>query len=113
MNKFSKMSKMSHSVAVYVPSNNNGVVYDNSQDVRKFQAVMSSLFGGASAVKVQGAWLSDTQGLVLEDTVKVYAFAEKLEDAYLDVIHYLTEETKKERGQDAIGVEIDGEFYLV
>lgn len=112
MNKFSKMSKMSHSVAVYVPSNDKGVVYDNSADVRIVQCLLADLFGGASAVSVQGAWLS-SKTLVTENVTKVYAFADALSDQALDAVWGCAKVLQVERHQDAVGVEIDGAFYLI
>ena len=112
MNKFSKMSKMSHSVAVYVPSNDKGVVYDNSQDVKVVQCLLSDLFGGASAIDVKGAWLSG-ETLVTENVTKVYAFAESLSDQALDAVWGCAKILQVERHQDAVGVEIDGAFYLI
>ena len=112
MNKFSKMSKMSHSVAVYVPSNCKGVEYDNSMDVRVAQCLLADLFGGASAVSVQGAWLSGEE-LVTERVTKVYAFAESLSDQALDAVWGCAKILQVERHQDAVGVEIDGAFYLI
>lgn len=112
MNKFSKMSKMSHSVAVYVPSNDKGIAYDNSADVRFAQILLSQLFGGASAVAVQGAWLSGDE-LVNENVTKVYAFTDALSDKALDAVWGCAKMLQVERHQDAIGVEIDGEFYLI
>ena len=111
-NKFESIKAMNHSVAVYVPSNDKGVAYDNSADVRFAQVLLSKLFGGASAVSIQGAWLSGEE-LVTENVTKVYAFAESLSDQALDAVWGCAKLLQVERHQDAVGVEIDGEFYLI
>lgn len=111
-NKFESISSMKHSVAVYVPSNDKGVAYDNSADVKFVQVLLADLFGGASAVSVQGAWLSGEE-LVTEHVTKVYAFADALSDQALDAVWGCAKLLQIERHQDAIGVEIDGAFYLI
>ena len=111
-NKFDSIKAMKHSVAVYVPSNCKGIAYDNSADVRDVQCLLADLFGGASAVSIQGAWLSGEE-LVTENVTKVYAFAESLSDQALDAVWGMSELIRRHREQDAVGVEIDGEFYLI
>ena len=111
-NKFDSIKAMKHSVAVYVPSNCKGIAYDNSADVRDVQCLLADLFGGASAVSIQGAWLSGEE-LVTENVTKVYAFAESLSDQALDAVWGCAKLLQVERHQDAVGVEIDGEFYLI
>ena len=111
-NKFDSIVPMKHSVAVYVPSNDKGVAYDNSADVKFAQIMLSKLFGGASAVSVQGAWVSGEE-LVNEDVVKVYAFADALSDQALDAVWGCAKLLQIERHQDSVGVEIDGAFYLI
>ena len=111
-NKFDSIVPMKHSVAIYVPSNDKGVVYDNSADVRFAQILLSKLFGGASAIDVKGAWLSGEE-LVKESVTKVYAFADELSDQALDAVWGCAKLLQIERHQDAVGVEIDGAFYLI
>lgn len=111
-NKFESIKAMAHSVAVYVPSNDKGMSYDNSKDVRFAQVLLADLFGGASAVSVQGAWLSGKE-LVTESVTKVYAFADALSDQALDAVWGCAKLLQIERHQDAVGIEIDGAFYLI
>ena len=111
-NKFDSIVPMKHSVAVYVPSNDKGVAYDNSADVKFAQIMLSKLFGGASAVNIHGAWLSGVE-LVNESVAKVYAFADALSDQALDAVWGCAKLLQIERHQEAVGVEIDGAFYLI
>ena len=111
-NKFDSIVPMKHSVAVYVPSNDKGVAYDNSADVKFAQIMLSKLFGGASAVNIHGAWLSGEE-LVNESVTKVYAFADALSDQALDAVWGCAKLLQIERHQEAVGVEIDGAFYLI
>ena len=70
------------------------------------------LFGGASAVSIQGAWLSGDE-LVNENITKVYAFTDALSDKALDAVWGCAKMLQVERHQDSVGVEIDGAFYLI
>lgn len=102
-------------VTIYVPST-TGIDQetDTQAFVDSFLTSLSKMFGGATAEKVQGAWVSDTKGLVKEGITKVYAFAEPTElDANLSAIIAQVKEMKDQLSQDAVGIEVNGKFYLV
>lgn len=61
--------------AVYVPSTSDAVnSCDNTEMVKYVMAELSKLFGGATASKSVGGWMSQTHGLILEDVTIVYAY---------------------------------------
>lgn len=106
---------LAHKISVYVPATVDvAQEADNGAEVQNTAALLSRLFGGATAQSVKGFWLSDTFGLVSENTVVVYAFASEGDfDAHLteviDACHLL----KIRMSQEAIALEIDGKMYFV
>lgn len=101
--------------AVYVPSttdvNNN---CDNAEMVKYVLAELSKLFGGATASKSVGAWMSDSCGLVLEDVTIVYAFctSEQAGEHFADV-YAICEKIKREMSQEAVTLEYNGQVKFV
>ena len=112
--KFKNVFSLSHSVSIFVPSTseiNKNV--DNTKQVNEVLEKLSNLNGGASAINLTGAWVSDTAGLVLENTVKVFSNCEEITEEILNVVYDIAEEIKKSMSQDAVAVEIDSTLYFV
>lgn len=116
MNKrLEKMQPLRHKVAVYVPGTNGvNTAADNSRYVNMAAAVLSGLFGGATATPAVGYWMSDAAGLVEERTTVVYAYAANgaLESGLDDVIDFC-DGMKTELHQEAVSLEVDGTLYFI
>ncbi len=107
------MVTLSHVASIFVPSTVDiDKAIDNSGIVRSILAQLSEKFGGASATQVQGAWLSDTAGLVVENVTRIFCYATERETLH-DVFFNLAEELKVEMSQDAVLIDIDNVGYLV
>lgn len=105
---------LSHKLTVYVPATVNiNQQIDNTTYVNSTAELLSNLFGGATSSAAIGYWMSDTAGLVRENTTVVFAFAKDLEDEGLKIIVEHCKTMKKELSQDAIALEIDGKMYFV
>lgn len=101
--------------AVYVPSTNDvNKACDNTEMVKYVLAELSKLFGGATASKSVGAWMSDKEGLVLEDVTIVYAFctSEQAGEHFADV-YAICEKIKREMNQEAVTLEYNGQVKFV
>ncbi len=104
-----------HSFRIYVPSTVSvDRPVDNSAAVSGCLSFLSGLFGGATALKASGAWVSDSAGLVLENVTICYAYTNlrgflRGRRAVLGYAKDLRDEMK----QECVSVEIDGRLYLV
>ena len=104
-----------HNLRIYVPSTvdvNNAS--DNSAAVAGCLSFLSGIFGGATAFRASGAWVSDSAGLVLEDVTICYAFTNfrGLRRGRRAVLDY-AKKLRDDMGQEAVSVEIDGRLYFV
>lgn len=106
------MFSLSHKVSCYIPATINiNTEIDNTPYVNHMAEIMSNAFGGATATKASGYWMSDTCGLVKENTTIIFSFAETLDN--LDpVIDYLVQ-LKTELNQDAMAIEVDGKMWFI
>lgn len=112
--KFTQAFVLPHAVAIYVPATadiDNAI--DNTEIVNDVLTKLSNLNGGASAIQLTGAWVSDSKGLVLENTVKVISNCERLTAELLDSVYAIAEDIKITMAQDSVAVEIDSALYLI
>lgn len=116
MNKrLEKLQALRHKVAIYVPGTNGvNTAADNSHYVKMAAAVLSDLFGGATATPAVGYWMSDNAGLVEEKTTVVYAYATNtaLESGLDDVIDFC-DGMKEALKQEVISLELDTALYFI
>lgn len=97
-------------VSVYVPATcGTADAADNSREVDAVASTLSAWFGGATIQPGAGCWMSDTCGLVKEQTTVVYAActAEQLADK-IAALRELCENLKAEMSQEAVAMQIDG-----
>ena len=97
-------------VSVYVPATcGTADAADNAREVDAVASTLSAWFGGATIQPGAGCWMSDTCGLVKEDTTVVYAActAEQLAD-HIAALRELCENLKREMEQEAVAMQIDG-----
>ena len=112
---FKNAVKLDQRVAIYVPATDNvSEKVDNSAMVEDCAKMLSNLFGGATIQPSRGAWVSERDGLVLEDTTIVYAFctAEGLHNHVADIEAYALH-IKEVMRQEAVSVEVNGELFLI
>lgn len=112
---FQNAIKLNQRVAIYVPATDNvNQAADNSAIVESCAAMLSEFFGGATIQPGRGAWMSDRDGLVLENTTVVYAYctAEDLQKHAADIERFALE-MKTAMHQEAVSVEINRELYII
>ena len=93
-------------VSVYVPATcGTADAADNSREVDAIASTLSAWFGGATIQPGAGCWMSDTCGLVKEQTTVVYAActAEQLADR-IAALRTLCEDLKAEMQQEAVWI---------
>ena len=103
--------KLSSKITVYVPAT-NGIdkAADNTEQVKKTAALLSELFGGATSTPALGYWMSPAA----EATTVVFAYAaDAALQEHVGRVVELCEELKREMGQEAIALEINGEMYFI
>ena len=84
------------------------------KNVKKTAALLSELFGGATSTPALGYWMSPAAGLVAEATTVVFAYAaDAALQEHVGRVVELCEELKREMGQEAIALEINGEMYFI
>lgn len=101
--------------AVYVPSTNDvNNSCDNTEMVKYVLSELSKLFGGATATKGIGGWVSESAGLVLEEVTIVYAFctSEQAAESFA-AVYAICERIKSEMGQEAVTLEYNGQVKFV
>lgn len=114
MNSLEGLTCLKEKVAVYVPSTFNiNESIDNSFYVHEVLKEFSEIFGGATAISADGAWVSSKKGLVLEENKIIYSFCEKLTNETVDKILDICQWLKKEMEQEAISLEINGKLYFI
>jgi len=114
-NRLKSAARLESRVAVYVPGTAGvNTAADNSAHVERAAALLSELFGGASAQSVRGFWMSSAAGLVAEDTTVIYSFctAAALE-AGLPRVLDLCEALKADLQQEAISLEVNNQLYFI
>lgn len=102
-------------VSIYVPSTTNvNQQTDNTEQVRRIIGTLSDWFGGATASKAVGGWRCNDGSVVVEDVTIVYAFCadEQLQKRIRDIIG-ICEDLKRDMGQEAVTLEINGQVKFI
>ncbi len=113
--KLQNCFKLSSKVTVYVPATSNvSEAIDNTEFVKSTASLLSSLFGGATSTPALGYWMSNSAGLVAENTTIVFAYAADtdLQNGISAVVDHC-EKLKADMGQEAVALEINGEMYFI
>lgn len=115
MRKLDKCKKLNSQVKIYVPSTSNIVnEIDNTEWVNKTLEFLSNIFEGATTTKALGAWVTQKGKLIKEKVDLCFSFStQKLLDKYIDEIYEFCLSMKLSLKQENIGLEVNGEFYLV
>ncbi len=107
--------KLSSQVKVYVPSTRNvNEEIENKLYVEETLKFLSSCFGGSTATKALGAWVSNKGDLVTESVTMVFSYARQEElDSNIERIYTYCLSLKEKLSQEAIALEVNGELYFV
>ena len=110
--KLQNMFKLSCKVTVYIPSTTDiNKQIDNTEYINQCASLLSECFGGATSTPALGYWMSNTVGLVKENTTMVFSYASDTDlQANIEKVITFCENLKTELTQDAIALEINGDF---
>lgn len=116
--KANKMFHLPIELTVYVPSTKDVdkviTKREMNERVNEVKEYLGRTFGGFSASDVQGGFVASDGELVNEDIIKVVSFAQKedYEKHKEQLVKKITEWAEK-WGQEAIGLEYEGDLYYV
>lgn len=108
------ITSLSERVAVYVPSTFNvSESVQNEKYVSMVSEKLSALFGGCTALKSHGYWMSENVGLVGEKVTVIYSYTNNLDNQKINSLLDICEWLKVEMSQEAISLEINSKLYFV
>lgn len=116
--KLSRNFALPFEIVVYVPSTQDADKIISKEEfnnrIVEVETYLAKLFGGFSANPVDGGYNSEDKGLITEDVFKVYSFASR--DGFEPKMEELVIQIKewcKVWGQEAIGLEFEGDLFYV
>lgn len=114
-NRLKAMFSLKSKINVYIPATVNiNETIDNTEFVNKATTLLSECFGGATSTEALGYWVSDTAGLVKENTTMVFAYAGEDDlKKNLDKVIDFCQDLKTEMKQDAVALELNGEMFFI
>ena len=114
-NRLKAMFSLKSKITVYIPATVNiNETIDNTEFVNKAATLLSECFGGATSTEALGYWVSDTAGLVKENTTMVFAYAGEDDlKKNLDKVIDFCQDLKTEMKQDAVELELKGEMFFI
>jgi hypothetical protein len=114
-NRLKAMFSLKSKITVYIPATVNiNETIDNTEFVNKAATLLSECFGGATSTEALGYWVSDTAGLVKENTTMVFAYAGEDDlKKNLDKVIDFCQDLKTEMKQDAVALELNGEMFFI
>ena len=114
-NRLKAMFFLKSKITVYIPATVNiNETIDNTEFVNKAATLLSECFGGATSTEALGYWVSDTAGLVKENTTMVFAYAGEDDlKKNLDNVIDFCQDLKTEMKQDAVALELNGEMFFI
>lgn len=114
VNSLKNLTCLKERVAVYVPSTVNvDEEVDNTSYVHEVLKEFSEIFGGATAINADGAWVSNEKGIVLEKNTIIYSFTNNLNNETIDKILNICQWLKDEMKQEAISLVINNQLYFI
>lgn len=107
-----------HSVSIVVPSTKDvdTVLSEVEQSIVVDGVIsgLSSLFGGATATKGRGGWISSETKLVTEDvTVVESACTEEALNQHILTVIKMCRTLKDSMTQESIALRVDGKLFLI
>lgn len=106
---------LNEKISIYIPSTINvNQKIDTQKNVTEVSKKLATLFGGSTAMKTNGNYISNDGILVTEEITIVYAFCSsedlsKNEDAILTICNNLKNELK----QECIALEISNKLFFI
>lgn len=111
------MNTLKNKVEIYVPSTYNGNKPARIMQhfkVKKIAKALSGMFGGATATRAEGYYISDTKGLIKERQMIVFACCDDEGlIQYKEQVKQLAEGLRDEMKQEAITITINGEMSFI
>ncbi len=108
---------LEHRIAVIVPSTVNGNEAAPNEVVAKWSKAakvkFARLFGGFTAHKAVGGWVSAEHGLIEEPVTVVASFTDDDGLIFLDDVKEFAARMADEMGQEAVSVEVDHQLEFV
>lgn len=111
------MMTLKNKVEIYVPSTYNGnkpARILQALKVKKIAKALASMFGGATATKAEGYYISDTKGLIKERQMIVFACCD---DAgliqYTEQVKNLAAGLRDEMKHESIAITINGAMSFI
>jgi len=105
---------LNQKLTVYVPSTIGMENIDNQEHVEHVATILSQLCGGATAIPVNGYYMSASGNLIKENTVQVFAYTSfwnlrKIRKNIQELANWI----KLEMSQESVALEINGkmEFF--
>ena len=111
------MTTLKNKVEIYVPS-----TYDGNKPARIMQAfkvkkiakALAAMFGGATATRAEGYYISDTKGLIKERQMIVFACCDDEGlIQYTEQVKNLAAGLRDEMKQESIAITINGEMSFI
>lgn len=77
--------------------------------------LLSEINGGATAIPVEGGWVSDEGTIILEDPVVVYSYVANPDEFYskLSTLREFLHRMGRETNQGEIAFEFDNQFFRI
>lgn len=116
--KLSESFELPMEMAVYVPSTDKANIIISKRDyasrIEEVETFLSDLFGGYSAVSVDGGYISNDKGLIQEDVTRVATFGstENFESKFTKLINKVVDWCNK-WGQESMGFEFEGDMFYI
>ena len=104
-----------HHISVFIPTTMDvDKKFDTSAYVQKTLDFFGEKFGGATSTKADGAWKSDSEGMVNEVVYVVISYVTESDlNNYIDNVIDFVKTVKTELHQEAMSIEINNKMILV
>lgn len=111
------MMTLKNKVEIYVPSTYNGnkpARILQAIKVKKIAKALAAMFGGATATKAEGYYISDTKGLIKERQMIVFACCDDEGlIQYTEQVKNLAAGLRDEMKQESIAITINGAMSFI
>jgi hypothetical protein len=108
---------LQHRIAIIVPSTVNANEAASNEVVGKWtraaKVKFARLFGGFTAHKAIGGWVSPEHGLIEEDVTVVTSFTDEDGLEFVENIKEFAAEMAEAMGQEAVSVQIDSQLEFI
>lgn len=111
------MEQLNHKICIYIPS-----TFDGNKPAKRLQKKVSrkaaqrlaTLFGGSTATKAVGFWVSKEKGLIPEAQTLIYSYCtESDKTAHLESVKTFAKAVCRWMKQEAVSIEIDNTLQFI